>query len=841
MSIYSASPQRHMLSEELQKLLWRNGMKDAWLGYDASGRPQLTVQGMDSPVMTYTITAQQAKAMTQGGYNSLNRKAYETFCQIVGKDFDMPQYMSARASHSLVNMGQDGYRLGAGEYGMPHSFRNRPYFPRHHGILGVFDDLFGRPAYYHNRYAGFPLRRVNDHLFYQNGGPLVAERPDGSLRPGELKSGTNGIYWKGTYPGQASQQGNSSTLDVGNVSLLEPWYNHKGTTVVYNDVINKEHPFTLQSWKQVLKTHGFDIDEKTNTMKVRTLQLRGVDQINLTPAEVQTLLAPTLPSKTKGKNDNGLSIQTRLDLLNSILSKNYENPNITLDTLYTKDYVSIVPKEDIRAKVDELFIEQDKRLSAQETTSAQNVVHPEQREYKTGFIDKENSIPVMDGRALDADHGWYLPIKGGKAVTVGEIIAYPAGTPGKETTFKMSAVINGEIYTHDIDQRTYLNFVNQNDEARLKLFDRAFDEVSIKHKQDGDGIQYAPPSKNLGQATNAAEFNGRYSLLWSNEAYIITGATAWKDKVSGDYVLNVRESGDIGMWQFHMTEDQFNAFKKGDDAKKAEIIGQVGNFVDKAGHSYSVVPDSSLTAFGVKLGTQGIADKQFINDVLANDPNGVYHELLSSDQMTQEQLDRLRAQANGTLKDSLTGTRGDTYVNGQSQEGKMAGRMWVRSGKDGRATDVTDITVQQLADANGKLIPGKYQMSAVIDGNVISHNITEKELIKFRSVNDYEKLKLFDKIFDEVKLKHIPGTGGGTKLGVWLAAAATVVLGGAMYYDAMRHRPHDPASHDTGGFFYNNNIPGSTYGEQMRDIANIRFQQAIENGDQPRTALNLGR
>lgn len=248
MPIYSTNP-HYMISDELQSLLWRNGMKDVFLGVSREGQPQLTVQGMDSPVMTYNITEAQAKALTQGGYNSLNRKAYETFCQIVGRDFDLPQYINARVSHSMVNMGQNGYRIGLGEYGRP----NRDYgyyhrmFPRHHGVFGVFDALFGRPPYYYDRYAGFPLRRVNDHLFYQGeGGPMVAERPDGALRPGEVKSGTNGIYWKGTYPGQHPQNiavGSSADLNVGKITIKKPWYEeHKEKTIPYDDVINKKHP-----------------------------------------------------------------------------------------------------------------------------------------------------------------------------------------------------------------------------------------------------------------------------------------------------------------------------------------------------------------------------------------------------------------------------------------------------------------------------------------------------------------------------------------------------------------------------------------------------------------------
>ena len=843
MPIYSTNP-RYMISDQLQDMLWRNGMKEVWLGMSREGQPQLTVQGMDSPVMTYNITPEQAKVLTQGGYSSLDRKAYETFRSIVGKDFDMPQYINARISNTMVNMGQNGYRIAPGEYGLPYNgFRSSRPLPPRRGILGIFDTFFGRPPYYNNRYAGFPLRRVNDHLFYQ-GGPMVAERPDGTIRPGEAKSGANGIYWKGTYPAQhgAAQTGTSADLDVGKIALVEPWYNHKEKTIAYGDVINKQHPFTAKAWKDVLRTHGLDIDEKTNTMKVRTLSLRGVDEITLKPEEVKKILAPSLPSAHKGKKkDSGVSIQARLDLLNSILSKNYDS-KVTLDQLKSHDYINLTPKPETKEKVDKVFIEQDKRLAAgkdAQQAPAANVMHPEKMPYKTGFIDKESSIPVMDGRALDPDHGWYLPVSHGKAVTVGEIIAYPAGTPGKETIYKMSAVINGSVYTHDISQKDYLNFVNQDDKSRLRLFDKVFDEVSIKGKERGDGLEYAPVSGNIAEAHEVASLKGDYSLYNDKTAYIITGATAWKDKISGDYVLNVRESADIGMWQFHLSEEQFNNFRNGDDEAKAKIIADVASFHDVQGNKFNIAKDSVLAPMSVKIGKGGISDKEFINDLLKDDKTGSYKKLIDESNRTSESLATLRGRANGTILDHLDGVKGDTYVNGASRDGKMENRYWARSGKNGRATDVSDIVVKQVIDKDGKPVAGKYQMSAVIDGNVITHDITEKEMLKFRSVNDYERLKLFDKVFDEVKMKHEPGTG--INIGAALAACATVILGGAVVYSAARHHPHPERGGVTDGFFYKDSVPGSTYGEQMRDIAEIRYNQDMDDPNRPPMALNLGR
>lgn len=65
-------------------------------------------------------------------------------------------------------------------------------------------------------------------------------------------------------------------------------------------------------------------------------------------------------------------------------------------------------------------------------------------------------------------------------------------------------------------------------------------------------------------------------------------------------------------------------------------------------------------------------------------------------------------------------------------------------------------------------------MSAVIDGNVFSHEITQKEYDKFLAVNDMQRMKLFDKIFPEVKM--CTKEGHGFNLGAAILAAVTTGL-----------------------------------------------------------------
>ena len=117
---------------------------------------------------------------------------------------------------------------------------------------------------------------------------------------------------------------------------------------------------------------------------------------------------------------------------------------------------------------------------------------------------------------------------------------------------------------------------------------------------------------------------------------------------------------------------------------------------------------------------------------------------------------------------------GDAGVNGDSLNNLKESKEWKRSGEHGRATTIGDISVERLKDEQGKVIEGKYKMSAVIDGNVISHEINQKDFNKFLAVNDYQRMKLFDKIFPEVEMKTKPGHG--FNLGAAILAAVTTGL-----------------------------------------------------------------
>ena len=117
MSIRSnALPVGRDLSPELQDILRRNGMQAHIIRQGENYL--LAVQGHDSPLLTYHISARQIRDLADWGTNSANKKAYNTFADLVKKDFYMPRdFVHARNANGRVAMGLHGYRIGVGEYG----------------------------------------------------------------------------------------------------------------------------------------------------------------------------------------------------------------------------------------------------------------------------------------------------------------------------------------------------------------------------------------------------------------------------------------------------------------------------------------------------------------------------------------------------------------------------------------------------------------------------------------------------------------------------------------------------------------------------------------------------
>ena len=463
MSIRSESlPMRGRLSYQLEDLLRRNGMS-AQLAVE-DGKYKLLVQGHDSPLLQYNISEQQFRALGDGGTNYANKKAYNVFNGIVGKDFDLPSsFVAARNVNGRVAMGLHGYRVGVGEYGRPMPFRPHAFGP---GFLGWMP----------RQQAGFHLRRVGDV-------PMVVEHPDGRIRPGELKSGGYGYYYKGGVT-QAQEVADPLRDLQTYFPPVQTRPRPSEPAKPYKELITSDVYFTNEKWQEVLSSHGIIIDADK---KLLTIQSSGTQQdfvYDLTEEEVKKLTEISLKK---------VSLQERLDVLNHVISGDFKD-SITKDMLNSKERISITLKPEV---------EQELNVQAQRRGLQTVDVIPdplqEQQHFAPTLNPEEGYVNGAELAEGNERKGWYREGNHGREVEVGDIWVekgQPERSQQQETqpkkdnknneqvTYRMSAVINGQVVSHEISKKQYDKFLAVDDYQRQRMLSKVFNEVDLKTRPE---------------------------------------------------------------------------------------------------------------------------------------------------------------------------------------------------------------------------------------------------------------------------------------------------------------------------------------------------------------------
>lgn len=767
----NTNPRAWDIAPQLQNTLNANGMQ-AHIAMTSTGEFQLvTLSHNTSSPRRYTLTEDQLEALRNGGTSVWDKKAYNTFVSIVKNDYYIPgSPVAARNANSPVNMGLNGHRLNPGEYGYRGEPSFHPFVGGRYGLFNNFLDGFG--AF---RRHGFHARRIDDRPYYANSAPIVMDRPDGRLKPGELKTGDYGFYDKGN---QQQDTLANMKVDVQPKQLVRP----KGQAFTLGEYLNGYSAmltFSGDGFGKVLSSHGIVIDKVAKTLTIKSDGINKDLQYQLTADEINTILNDKLKftqEKEKQKivhNKTAPSISDRIDLINKVIEKDFAD-KITASLLQSKDYINIKLKPETER---ELNIGQQEAVSYANNLDVVNIDMREMRQdYKTGFIDKWNSIGVVDGRSLNKNEGFYLPVKNGRAMSVGEIQAYPTHD-GNKTSFRMTAVINGQVMSHEISKEDYLKFINYDDEHRLKLFDKVFDEVAIKSASNGRTQDTAIPG-NIEQAYGVVTMQGNYSLVSASTSAAITDAKAWKDSISGNYQINVRTNKDVGMWSFKITEAQYNAFKYATDDERAKMLTTLIPFKDENHQKMEVIHDAHPNQ-AAGLNTNNPKLVKAIHDLeesgLGYEPVKNHAQAGHKGKDGEVHYGKETINLNDLRKAVKISLIGDAGVNGESLENEKNSKEWKRSGEHGRSTNIGDITVERLKDAKGDIIEGKYKMTAVIDGNVITHEISQKDYNKFLAVNDYQRMRLFDKIFPEVEMK--TKAENRFNLGAAILAAVTTGVG----------------------------------------------------------------
>lgn len=459
------NPRQMDLQPEMRDILMRNGMQ-AHIIAKGSGY-QLAVQGHDSPLLTYNITEKQMLALTDWGTNYANKRAYNEFTNIVGNDFYLPKnFVHARNANGRVAMGQHGYRVGHGEYGygmMP------PHF------LGWTPRM----------QDGHHLRRVGGQLFFPQA-PIVPERWDGRMKPGELQSGGYGFYYKGQSQQATPNQDVLQNLQaVVTPVVTRPRSNDSAKP--YKELITSPVYFSNEKWQECMSSHGIIVDAERKTLTIQSTATNTDMVYDLKDEELKALTSNSIKE---------VPINKRLEVLNDIIKYDFAD-KITIDMLNSKEHIGIGLCPEVQQDLEQrqqptMAAEQGDELSVQQEAQQHG----------------DASVNGQDLALMDENKGWYREAKHGREVQVDEIYVEKIEKPkaseeniqqeavadkqerGKkdegEVKYRMTAVINGEAISHEITQKQYDKFMAVDDYHRMKLFSNIFKEVDMKTRPEAN-------------------------------------------------------------------------------------------------------------------------------------------------------------------------------------------------------------------------------------------------------------------------------------------------------------------------------------------------------------------
>lgn len=515
----NTNPRTLDLQPELQDILMRNGMQAHLVG--SSNGFQLVVQGHDSPVLTYNISQKQLEALTDWGTNFSNKKAYNTFTSLVANDFDMPKnFVHARNANGRVAMGLHGYRIGVGEYGR--ETMNRPFSHRH-GWQGM---CMGHPipflGWTPRQQEGYHMRRIGGQLYY-GGAPMVPNRPDGRMKPGELQNGGYGFYYKGS---QATSPQPSEDVLKDLQTIIQPVTTvprEQKPAIPYNEAITSKVYFSNEKWQEVLASHGIVIDENAKMVTIQSAASPADLQYSLTDEELKTLTSNSIKD---------VPIDKRLQMLNGVIGEDFKEV-VTMDMLNSNKSININLSDKAQAEINsqlgianpqaevanqqQNFIEQNESLQA---------VHPELGNLAEGGVRMDGN----DLAAIDENKGWFREGRHGREVSVDEIRVEPIppntteGTAKEQTQtegkYKMTAVIDGQVISHEITQKQFDKFMAVDDYHRMKLFSKVFPEVDMKSRGDGVGLGTKIGAALLAGITVAGELGHAFHHRPSPDIYM---------------------------------------------------------------------------------------------------------------------------------------------------------------------------------------------------------------------------------------------------------------------------------------------------------------------------------
>lgn len=561
----SAMPAGYGLPRELSDILIRNGMQ-ATLSTDAAGQPRLVVQGHDSPVLAYNLTRQQYRDLTSWGSSFLNKRSYDTFAAIVSRDFDLPRdYVHARNVNSRVAMGLHGYRVGVGEYGREPMMTPRLAFMSGmpmgfgggHGrgfwqVLSPFLGWTGRMQ------DGFHLRRMGGQLVTPQGAPIVPERPDGRMRPGELQSGGYGFYWKG---------GSQSTVDVvrgvaGDLvdQPFRPVIQREPPQAVarteepakpYKDEITSPVYFTADKFKEVLATHGLVLDSDKKELLVQSSNVNADLTYSVSDGNLAVLMDNSLSAH---------SLEDRLKVLNGILGQDFKDP-VTMDMLNSRERIPIALNDEATAELREIIAIRDEEvprpLSAEYAAEVRKTVQAD------GLV-----IPLVSEKE---GYHWEQDARHGRDVVLGNVVAYE-----DQGRFFLRADVNGEEFTKNLTEKEFQEIHYRNDSRRLELVDRHLDGIHLE-KGDYQG-EVVNTSVTHGDELDDVSRGNKGWYREGRDGREVTVGDISVAKQGAKFIMTAEIDGET--ISHEISQKDFNRFLQMDDYHRMKLFSKIFDEVD---------------------------------------------------------------------------------------------------------------------------------------------------------------------------------------------------------------------------------------------------------------------
>ena len=312
------------------------------------------------------------------------------------------------------------------------------------------------------------MRRVGGAMFMQ-GAPIVPERPDGRMKPGELQNGGYGFYYKGGLQNMVQQPSQDVLADLQSVItpvVVRP--RPKEPAKPYNELITSKVYFSNDKWLECLSSHGIIVDAANKTLTIQSTATKQDFVYDLTEDEVKKLTNNSIKQ---------VPVQNRIDIINNAIRNDFQD-KLTMDMLNSKEQISLKLRPEIEAELNnrqQMVIDQSLPSNGDQIT-----IEPEDR-----------SVAHVDGNSLyeqNESKGWFREGKHGREVQVDDIKVEPVRNEQGEiqkdekgnAKFRMTAVINGESISHEITQKQYDKFMAIDDYHRMKLFSHIFKEVDMK-------------------------------------------------------------------------------------------------------------------------------------------------------------------------------------------------------------------------------------------------------------------------------------------------------------------------------------------------------------------------